>query len=174
MADRELRQIPRAAMFIALGVAMPQLFHMFGAGSIFLPMFLPLYLGAMFLSWKYSIVISIITPLVSFLITGMPPIVPPVLFMMIIELLSGTLIISIFYFHLRKNIWVVLVGAVLSGRILYYLIISVFLPLFGFESKLITLALVLKPFPGILLQLIVIPAAVKLIEKRYPSLFGKK
>lgn len=174
MADKELRQIPLAAMFIALGVAMPQLFHMFGAGSVFLPMFLPLYLGAMFLSWKYSAVIAVLTPVFSFLISGMPPVVPPILFLMIIELLSGTLFISIVYFHLNKNMWIALIGAIVIGRIVYLIVISVFLPLFGFESKLLTMALVLKSFPGIILQLLVIPAAVKFIKGKYSSLSHNK
>ncbi len=173
MADKELRQIPLAAMFITLGLVFPQVFHLFGSGSVFLPMFLPVYLGAMFLDWKYAGTVAVTTPLISFLITGMPPIVPPILILMIVELLASALIISFLFVHKKMNVWIVLVTAIFTGRIIYYLAISQILPMLGFEHAAFSIALLLKSFPGILLQLLVIPPAVKLIAKKYPSIIRK-
>ena len=57
---------------IALGVALPHVFHLAGLGPVFLPMFLPILLVAMTMELPFVLLVAITTPLISLAITGMP------------------------------------------------------------------------------------------------------
>ena len=170
MSEIELKQIPLSALFIALGVTIPQLFHMIGLGPIFLPMFLPIYMAAVFLTWKYTLVVTILTPVISFLITGMPPIVPPILILMLCELSIAALLISILYVHMKKNIYLALIIGIFVGRFVDYALMQLVLPYFGYDTFAVPLFLVAKGFPGVILQFLVIPVSIKIIGKKYPKM----
>ncbi|MBU1099759.1 MAG: ECF transporter S component [Bacteroidetes bacterium] len=170
MSEKELRQLPLTALFIAIGIVLPQLFHLLGLGSIFLPMFLPVYLAALFLSLKYSILVALLTPTISFLITGMPPIVPPILLLMLLELSVGVLIIWGLYIWKKADIFLTLAIAIFGGRIIYFFFVSIGLDWLGYESYAFPLAMTFKGFPGIILQLTLIPLANRLITNKYPRL----
>jgi hypothetical protein len=168
MPNNELRQIPLTALFAAAAVILPQFFHLLGLGPTFLPMFLPIMLGSFLLTWKFALVLAILPPLVSFTITGMPPIVPPILPIMLSELIVISLIISIISVHFKKPLWLGLSLAIIADRILLFLIVSWIAPLLGYSHPIFTLALVGSGIPGIIMQIIVIPLALKLIYQKYP------
>lgn len=169
MTNNELRQIPLTALFAATAVILPQFFHLVGLGPAFLPMFLPIMMGSFLLTWKFALVLAILPPLVSFAITGMPPLVPPILPVMLVELIIISLIISVFSVHLKKSIWLALPLAIICDRILLFLIVSWIAPILGFNHPIFTIALVGSGIPGIVLQIIVIPLALKLINDKYPQ-----
>lgn len=169
MTPNDLRQIPLTALFAAAAVILPQFFHLVGLGPTFLPMFLPVMLGCFFLTWKFAFVLAILPPIVSFAITGMPPLIPPILPIMILELITITMVISILYMHMHKNIWIALIIAIISDRLLLFLIVSWIAPMFGFTHPMFTLAMVATGIPGIIMQIIVIPLALKLIYQKYPQ-----
>lgn len=170
MNDTNLKQIPLASLFAALGIVVPQLFHLVGLGASFLPMFLPVIIGSMFLSWRFAITLGIVTPTVSWLLTSMPPIVPPILPVMVIELMTVSLIISVLKYHLNKSVWIALITAIVFDRLLLFLIVTFISPLLNISHPFFTAAVLLTGVPGILLQIITVPAAVKLIEKKLPTL----
>ena len=170
MDPNELRQIPLTALFAAVAVILPQFFHLIGLGSAFLPMFLPIMLGCFFLTWKFAVVLAILPPIVSFAITGMPPLVPPILPIMLVELVIISLIISTVYVSLRKNMWFALITAIIVDRLILLLIVGWLAPMFGYEHPIFTIAMVASGIPGIIMQIIVIPLALKLILKKYPQL----
>ena len=169
MAYNELRQIPLTALFAATAVILPQFFHLIGLGPTFLPMFLPIMIGSFLLTWKFALVLSVLPPLVSFIITGMPPLVPPILPIMIIELIFIALVISIISVHLKKTFWIALPVAIIIDRLLLLLIVSWITPFLGYNHPVFTLALVGSGLPGIVMQIIVIPLALKMIYKKYPQ-----
>ena len=169
MSEKELRQIPLTAIFAALGIILPQFFHMLGIGSTFLPMFLPVVLGSMLLQWRFALSLAIICPLVSWLVTGMPPLVPPILPIMLVELSAMALVISFLHVHLNKNVWISLLSGILVDRFLLFLIVSAIAPLLGFNHSVFSYALVLSGLPGIVLQIITIPLAMKFIKKKFPE-----
>lgn len=168
MTDKELRQIPLAALFTALGIIFPQFFHLLGLGAGFLPMFLPLMLGSMFLSWRYVLMMGLACPGVSWLLTSMPPIAPPILPLLTIELIVAGVIISLLRFNSNLNVLAILVIAVLTDRLILLAMISIVAPMLGITHPVFSLGLVLAGVPGIILQLLIIPYVVRLIEKRYP------
>ena len=70
------RDLTYAALLIALGLLMPQVFHMIGgqqAGGMFLPMHIPVLMAGLLLGPAYGTAVGVVTPLLSFLISGMPP-----------------------------------------------------------------------------------------------------
>ncbi|HES58841.1 MAG: hypothetical protein JW956_05160 [Calditrichaceae bacterium] len=169
MPNNELRQIPLTALFAAAAVILPQFFHLLGLGPMFLPMFLPVMLGSFLITWKFAIVLAILPPVVSFVITGMPPLVPPILPIMLAELVIIALVISVICVHLKKTFWLGLITAIIFDRLLLFIIVSWMAPLFGFTHPIFTWALVSTGLPGIIMQLIAIPLALKLIYKKYPQ-----
>ncbi|MEG3041536.1 MAG: ECF transporter S component, partial [Clostridium sp.] len=66
-----------SALFIAIGILLPQMFHSLGmSGTIFLPMHIPVLLCGLICGWRYGALVGIIIPLFSSVLTGMPPIYP--------------------------------------------------------------------------------------------------
>jgi hypothetical protein len=164
-----LRQIPLSAMFIVLGIALPQIFHLFGLGSAFLPMFLPLIVGSMFLNWPFALLMALFCPIISCLLTGMPPIAPPVLPVMMIELVIISLLVSILRQRSNLSVLIILILTVLIDRLTLFVIVSVIAPFFSISQPLFNLTIVMTGIPGIIMQFIIVPVSVNLIEKKYPS-----
>lgn len=173
MQEQYIRQIPLTALFVALGIVLPQFFHLVGLGSIFLPMFLPIMLGSMLLSWRFALTLAVLCPVVSWAITGMPPIAPPVLPVMLVELIIIALTISIIHVHLKKSFWLALIAGILLDRIVLLVLVYILSPLFGLDHPLFSVALVTAGLPGIVLQLVTIPPAMVLIRQRFPHLLNR-
>lgn len=68
--------VSTGAMFLALGILFPLLFHAVNLGSQFSPMHLPVLLAGMICGPLSGLVVGFLTPLLSSLISGMPPIFP--------------------------------------------------------------------------------------------------
>ena len=167
--EKDLRQIPLAALFAAMSVILPQFFHLLGLGAMFLPMFLTVMLGSMLLSRRFAFSVAIISPLVSWMLTGMPPLAPPVLPVMLIELIAISLLISTIRVHLHKPVWLALLIGIVVDRLLLFAIVTIIAPLFGFTHPLFSIALVMSGIPGIILQIITIPLAMRFIQQKFPQ-----
>ena len=110
-------KVALGAIFVAMGVALPQIFHYFGPelGRIFLPMHLPAFLAGFILGPFYGAAVGAVTPLLSFAVTGMPPFFPT-LPSMLVELAAYGLFSGIFYRKLRLPLAAAMAAAMLSGR----------------------------------------------------------
>ncbi len=170
LSTRELKQIPLTALLAVAGILLPQAFHLFGLGAVFLPMFLPVMLGGLLLTWRFALVLALVTPMVSFLITGMPPMVPPILPLVMTELIVVALILSALHVHLKRNLWVALITAIVVDRLFLLLLVAYGLRWLGWEHPAFSLSLVAAGLPGIVLQLIVLPLVVRFIHQKYPDL----
>lgn len=170
MSERDLRQIPLTALFIAAAILLPQLFHLFGLGPTFLPMFLPVFAGAMVLSWKFALVLGLSSPLISWVFTGMPPLIPPILPVMLVQLGTAAILISWLRYHIKKSVWFVLIVAIVWDRLLLFILVTIIAPIFGLDHPFFSTALVISGLPGIILQIIVIPQLIPLILKRFPEI----
>jgi hypothetical protein len=169
LEEKEIRQIPLAALFTALGVVFPQFFHLFGLGAGFLPMFLPVMLGSMFLLWPYALIVALLSPAISWLLTGMPPLAPPVLPVLTVELIVIALLIAAFRQLSSLSPLFILIVAIAADRIILLVAVLLIAPLMSIEDPLFSIGLVLSGLPGIALQLLIIPYTVRLIEKKYPQ-----
>lgn len=92
-------------LLTAVGLVLPQAFHVFGqgVGMAFLPMHLPVMIAGILLGPCYGGLIGLIVPLVSSMLTGMPPV--PKLYFMLVELVAYGIFTGIF---IRKNRGIVL------------------------------------------------------------------
>ncbi len=170
--SKNLNELILSSFFIALGIVTPMAFHIFGgAGPIFLPMHIPVLCAGFFLSWPFALAVGLMTPMLSSFLTGMPPVFP-MMFIMMLELALYALSISLLK-NILKNIYIKLIISMIIGRIGAG--IAVFLLASFFAAKLPSPSIfvygsILKGMPGILVQLIFIPAIVFSLKKFKPSL----
>ncbi|MBQ2676145.1 MAG: ECF transporter S component [Clostridia bacterium] len=160
-------KITLGGLLLALGVLIPQVFHVFGqqAGSMFLPMHLSVLIAGFFLGGTYGSVIGAVTPLLSFLFTGMPPAARLVFMMIELAVYGGAS--GLFYKKLKLNIYISLILSQLCGRTAYYLSLITAAHLIGMNIP--TWAAVVDAtvtgLPGIVLQIAVVPIVVIALKK---------
>lgn len=163
-----LQELTWGAACIALGLAVPALFHAIGLGSIFLPMFLPLLAAGLLLPKLPAVMVGVVTPPLSALLTGMPPLVPPVALVMAVEGAVLGLLSSWLYRDRGWPIFLAAAVAVLSQRLAMVAITMILAPLFGLPARLAALALLLQGLPGVLLLVFGVP----LLMQRFRRLAG--
>lgn len=154
------------ALCMALGLVLPMLFHMLGAGSTFLPMHIPVLLCGLLFGWQYGAVCGFIVPLLSALFTGMPPLFPTGTAMMF-ELCTYGILTGVFYRKLSWNIYPALICSMLGGRVISGIANAIFMGMadksYGFAA-FISAAFV-KAIPGIIIQIVIIPVIIIALEK---------
>lgn len=155
------------ALLLAAGILLPQVFHMIGGqamGGILLPMHLPVFIAGLLLGPFYGCAIGIITPLISFFVTGMPP--AGKLPFMLIELLTYGLVSGLL--RSRKiNLYVSLILAQIAGRIAnaLALVFATYVLQLNVPAVITVGTAVVTGIPGLILQLVLVPAVVILIER---------
>ncbi len=167
------RKMTFGALCLSLALLLPQLFHFIGmqqAGQIFLPMHIPVLIGGMVLGWQYGALLGLIAPLVNCLLTGMPS-SERVIFMMA-ELCSYGFISGLLYqqLHVKDQMlggYISLIAAMIAGRLVYGIVLTLAAALLhmnlgGFAA---VGAAVITGIPGIITQLIFLPAVVRVVEK---------
>lgn len=161
------------ALCMALGLVLPTLFHMIGAGSVFLPMHIPVLLCGLLFGWQYGAVCGLIVPLLSSFLTQMPPLFPTAVAMMF-ELCAYGVLTGVFYRKLRWNVYPALIAAMLGGRAVSGLANAVLMNAsgkpYGFSAFLS--ASFVTAVPGIILQIVLVPLLILALEKTH--LFGRK
>ena len=163
--QKRTQQITLSAMFMALAILFPMIFHAVGLGSIFLPMFWPIAAAAFFLNIPMAVGVAILASLLSSLLTGMPPIAPPILHVMIVELVFLTVTIGLLYRHTRLGlIWIQLIGLLIS-RIVLFFVVMVVAPLFGLPGTIFSIAMIIQGVPGVIAIVIFVPIIVSRIKR---------
>jgi len=158
------RKLVLTAMFIAIGVVLPQAFHMIpNAGSVILPMHIPVLISGFALGPVYGLVCGILTPLLSHLIFTMPP--APVLPGMLCELAVYGLTTGLFSRLLKienslvKN-YAVLILSMLCGRVTYGILNALIFRAGSYSMNAWLSAAFITAIPGIIIQLVLIPILV--------------
>ena len=152
------KQIVYSAVFLILGVVIPQAFHFIpigNTGSVLLPMHISVLLCGFFMGPWWGVLVGGITPALSSLLTGMPPLQR--LPFMVIEC----------YRNLKlKNsivrIYLSLVIAMIAGRGVYALCLLVATKLLHLQmmGPIAAVNATIQGIPGILIQLVLIPPIV--------------
>ena len=156
----KLKYFTLSALFIALGVLIPFIFHGLLLGPVFLPMFWPVALAPFFLPRPFALAVALITPVVSFLFTAMPPLSPPILPVMVFELLFLAGSISILYFRSRLGIFWIVLGGLIISRVMLFLSSGLMAPYIGLPPKMVSLFYISRSLPGVVIMLIFIPLLV--------------
>lgn len=166
MNHSKTKNLVGTGLCMALGLLLPQLFHVIGAGTVFLPMHIPVLLCGLCSGWQYGLICGVITPLLSSILTGMPPIFPVGLTMMF-ELAAYGALTGLLYRKFNLNIYIALIGSMLAGRIVSGLASTLFYGMAGKEYglQLFLTGAFVTSIPGIILQIIIVPLLVIALEK---------
>lgn len=172
----DIRKLTRGAFFLALGVVLPQAFHLVGGptmGQVFLPMHLPVLLAGLLVCPWAGLYVGFFSPLISHLLTGMPSVAPmPILLLMLAELPLMGVAASLLYRRLRLNILLSLPVAMLVGRVAtgtMFLLLTLVMGLSPSGMWPYLSAAVIAGLPGIALQLVLVPLLVAGVERGVPS-----
>ena len=164
------KKLVLSAIFLALGILIPYIFHALGiGGSIFLPMHIPVLIAGFFIGPFYALIVGFLSPILSGILTGMPPFAPvPIALMMAFELATYGFLSGLFYEKLKLNAILSLIMAMIGGRIVYGLAVWIMASFFGFAQLNPWLSIwggVLTGWPGLTIQLVFIPTLVFSLRK---------
>lgn len=175
---KNVHSLALSAMFLALGIVLPFLTGQIPqVGNMLLPMHIPVLLCGLICGWQYGGLVGFVTPLLRSALFMAPPM--PGAVAMAFELAAYGLLAGFFYgrskwkciLSLYRSLFIALVG----GRIVWAAARMVLmgagkLP-FGWEIFLS--GAFLTAIPGIVLQLVLIPAVMVALGRAKLVPFGK-
>lgn len=172
MRKINIRDISITATLTAIGIILPIIFHATQiSGIIFLPMHIPVFLCGMICGPFLGAVSAMIILTISSISTGMPPFYPTAI-IMAFELVtyaisSGILLRIIKIKNLYAKLYITLICAMLLGRAVYGLVAFILIGVIGDGYAFYTFitAVFIKAFPGIIIQLIIIPTLIVALKK---------
>lgn len=166
-----LKNMILAAMFMAVGIVLPFLTGQIPQiGTMLLPMHLPVLLCGLICGWRYGATIGLVLPLLRFALFGMPPLFPTGI-AMTFELAVYGLVIGFLYSHSRWkcviSLYRSLIIAMVCGRIVWGMVRALLTGLGSeaFTWQLFMAGAVFTAIPGIVLQLVLIPAVMVMLNK---------
>ena len=163
-----VRKLTYSALFLALAMVLPFLTGQIPEiGSMLCPMHLPALLCGFMCGWPWGLAVGFISPLLRSM-SGMPPIwiaIP-----MAFEMATYGAIAGLLYRRLPKTGWRIyasLISAMVAGRLVWGLVKFLLAGLQGteFSLALFLSGAVTTAIPGIILQLILIPILVVVMER---------
>lgn len=146
-----------SVVFSGLAVYIPWILHQFNlAGPKFLPMHFFIMIAGFLFGWRTGLLVGILSPLMSYSISHMPPIF--ILPETVLELAVYGLTIGLLR-EKKLSIFVALPLAMVAGRLARL----IFVMSFGLKTNF--LEYLQMSFPGIALQLLLIPVVIFFLEK---------
>lgn len=171
MKNEKSKKLAYAALFLALCLVLPLLTGQIPQiGSMLLPMHIPVLLCGLVCGWQYGAAVGFVAPLLRSLLFTMPKLYP-VAIAMAFELLTYGLVIGLVYRRLAKKgmvgVYAALITAMVAGRLVWGVAEVVLLGLNGnaFTAQAFLAGALLNAVPGILVQLILIPAVMAALQK---------
>ena len=169
MKNRKLLKLILAAMFLALAYVMPFLTGQIPEiGSKLCPLHIPVLLCGFVCGWPWGLAVGFIAPLFRSLTLGMPPFFPTAV-SMAFELATYGAVSGIMHRILPSKkpfIYCSLITSMLAGRIVWGAATFVLMSING--SSFTFAAFIAGAFtnavPGIIVQLILIPVTVMLLD----------
>lgn len=178
--QKSIRTLVLAAFMLALCLILPFFTGQIPQiGSMLLPMHLPVLLCGLLCGWQYGAAVGFVAPLLRYVLFGMPPIYP-VGIAMAFELATYGLVIGLLYSRSRwKCIFALyrsLLIAMVVGRLVWGVAEVILLGLGGqaFTWELFLSGALLTAIPGIILQLVFIPALMIALDRTGLVPFSKK
>lgn len=170
MKNQYVRNLTLSAMFLALGMVLPFLTGQIPQiGSMLLPMHIPALLCGLICGWTYGGLVGAVMPLLRFAIFSMPPM--PTALAMAFELSAYGIIAGFLYGHSRWkcifSLYRALIIAMLGGRVVWAAVRIVMVGAMNvpFSWELFLSGAFLTAFPGIILQLVLIPVIMVALDK---------
>lgn len=167
---KQTRKLVLSAFFMALGIVLPFLTGQIQQiGNMLLPMHIPVLLCGFICGWQYGLTVGLMTPLLRSAMFGMPPIMPTAAAMSV-ELAVYGLTTGILYARLPKKvpyIYVSLLGAMIAGRVAWGIASIALYGIAGsgFSMQIFLSGALLNAIPGIILQIILVPAIMIALKR---------
>lgn len=166
-----VKNLTLSAMFMAIGLILPVITgHIPQIGNMLLPMHIPVFLCGLICGWKYGLAVGFILPLFRSLIFGMPPIYP-IAIAMAFELAVYGFVAGYLYNHSRwkciVSLYSSMIIAMISGRLVWGVAEIILLGIKGntFTWKMFAAGAFLNAIPGIVIQLILVPAVMVALNR---------
>lgn len=166
-----VKNITLSAMFLALGMVLPFLTGQIQQiGNMLLPMHIPVMLCGLICGWPYGLAVGFILPLFRSVTFGMPVLFPNAL-SMAFELAAYGLVAGWLYGRSRHKCIIALyrslLASMLTGRIVWGVAQVVFLGIGGnsFTWQMFLAGALFNAIPGMILQLILIPAIMVVLKR---------
>nr|AHF24641.1 conserved hypothetical protein [uncultured bacterium Contig27] len=166
----QVRRMVYAALCLALALVLPFLTGQIPQiGSALCPMHIPVLLCGFLCGWPWGLAVGFIAPLLRSVVFGMPPKVPGAI-AMAFELATYGAVAGFLYRKLPKKlpwIYVSLLIAMIAGRAVWGVarLILAGIQGNGFTFAMFISGAITTAIPGIIVQLILIPAIVYALEK---------
>jgi len=161
-----------SALFMSIGMVLPFFTGQIREiGKMLLPMHIPVFLCAFICGWRYGTAVGLVLPLLRSIVFGMPIFYPNAIGMAV-ELATYGLVAGLIYGMQKKhNVWAVygaMLPAMIVGRIMWGIAQIVLLGIGGntFSVQMFIAGALLNAIPGIILQLILVPAIMLILHKR--------
>ena len=162
-----------SAMFLALGLTLPFLTGQIPQiGNLLLPMHIPVFLCAFICGWQYGGIVGFITPLLRSFIFGVPFLYPNAI-SMAFELCTYAIVCGLIYQYFKKkkflSIYFSMLPAMIIGRVIWGIMQVILLGLkdVTFSFNMFISGAILNAIPGIIIQLILVPAIVTALQYRH-------
>lgn len=159
-----------SALFLALAFVMPFLTGQIPEiGSMLCPMHIPVLLCGFLCGWPWGLAVGFAAPLLRSLTLGMPPMFPTAVCMAFELAAYGAFSGLIYQLLPRKkiSIYIALISAMILGRVVWggamYICMGMQGSAFGFPAFLA--GAVTNAIPGIIVQIILIPIVVMLLNQ---------
>ena len=165
-----IKKMILSALFLAMGIILPFFTGQIPAiGSRLLPMHIPVLLCGFVCGWQYGLTVGLIVPIFRSLLFTMPKMMPTAVAMSF-ELAAYGAVAGLLYTKLPKkkiSVYISLLGAMIAGRVVWGLIS---IPIYGIAGGSFSTAIFLagaftNAIPGIILQIIVIPAIIMALSQ---------
>ncbi len=167
---RYIKDIVMAAMLLAVGIVLPFFTGQIPQiGSMLLPMHLPVLVCGLICGWQYGGIVGFVLPLLRYVLFGMPPM--PNGLAMAFELTAYGAISGFLYNRSRwqciVSLYRSLIIAMIGGRVIWGIVRVVMLGMTGnaFTWQMFMAGAFLNAVPGIILQLVFIPALMVALNK---------
>ena len=168
-----------AALFLAIAFILPFLTGQIPEiGSMLCPLHIPVLLCGFICGWPYGLAVGLVAPLFRSLTLGMPPLFPTAV-CMAFELATYGLVSGLMHklFPRKKPyIYCSLLISMVIGRIVWGASMFVCFGLTGgsFTFSAFILGAITNAIPGIILQIVIIPILVMILDNPKVLNFGEK
>lgn len=171
MKNKKLVNLVLAAVFLGIGLVLPLLTGQIQKiGNMLLPMHIPVLLCGFICGPQYGLIVGVILPLMRSAIFGMPVMYPNAV-AMAFELAAYGFISGFLFSRAKwqcvRSLYRCLITAMIGGRLVWGIAQTVLLGLAGFTFRMFIAGALLNAIPGIILQLVLIPAVMLALDKTH-------
>lgn len=169
--NKSVKNLTLSAIFMAIGIVLPFFTGQIPAiGNMLLPMHIPVFFCGLICGWRYGAAVGFILPLFRSLLFSTPPMFPTAC-AMAPELLAYGLVAGLLYNRSRRqcvlSLYLSMIIAMICGRAVWAAAQIAFLGIGEnkFTWEAFAKGAFLNAIPGIILQLVYIPAVMTALNK---------